>query len=333
MDAVQLRPLGAAVEGGVVRPVTVLMAVYNTPVAPLRQAIDSILAQTFGDFEFLIVDDGSTLESTRAYLAGRAALDPRIRVAWEPHRGLTRSLNRGLALAGGALIARQDADDWSAPQRVALQTAYLDAHRQTALVGSGAWMHQEDGRALWRVRMPETHAAILDALPRRNPFVHGSAVFRADVARAEGGYREIFTRSQDYDFFWRLAERYPAANLGQALYHYRYSSGAVSTERAAEQVTAHRAIQKLARARARGEPENPAAALAAARAETSAGAGLFRVLLKQADHRMLAGDYRGAARAYRELAWAHPASPLAWAKLARLGIFRVAPFLREACFR
>ncbi len=320
-------------EDGVTTPVTVLMAVYDTPVEPLLQAIDSIRSQTLADFEFLIIDDGSTAESTRAYLAGRAAIDGRIRVAWEPHRGLTASLNRGLELAAGTLIARQDADDWSAPERLARQTAYLAAHRETVLAGSAAWTHQQDGRALWRVRKPATHAEILAALPERNPFVHGSVMFRAEAARAAGGYREIFRRSQDYDFFWRLAERHPVANMAEPLYHYRYSTGAVSTARAAEQVASHRAIQKLGAARRRGEPEDPARALAEAQAEVASGAVLHRVLLKQADHRMLAGDYRGAARAYLDLARSHPASPLAWGKLARLGVFRAVPFLREASFR
>jgi hypothetical protein len=194
-------------------------------------------------------------------------------------------------------------------------------------------MHQEDGRALWRVRMPRTHSEILAAYPRRNPFVHGSVMFRAELARAAGGYRETFRRSQDYDFFWRLSERHPSANLAAALYHYRYGRGAVSAAHATEQAATHRAIQKLAAVRLRGGIEDPEAALEEARQETAGGAGLYRALLKQADHRMLAGDYRRAARAYLELARAHPASPLAWAKLARLGVFRAAPFLREACFR
>jgi glycosyltransferase involved in cell wall biosynthesis len=317
----------------VVIPVTVLMAVFNTPVGPLRQAIDSIREQTCRDFEFLIVDDGSTDEHTRHCLEQRSALDTRIRIAWEPHRGLTGALNRGLELARGAWIARQDADDWSEPARLEQQTEWTLRHPEAALLGADAWMHQQDGARLWRTRLPCTHTDILDAFPRRNPFVHGSVLFRADLARAEGGYREVFSCAQDYDLFWRLAERYPAANLSRPLYHYRYAGGAISATRAVEQAASHRAIQELARARQQGRREDAAAALAAARAEMSSGPGLYRALLKQADHRMLAGDYAGAARAYRELARACPGSPLAWAKLARLGVFRAAPFLREACFR
>jgi hypothetical protein len=158
-------------------------------------------------------------------------------------------------------------------------------------------------------------------------------MFRRAEALAAGGYRETFRCSQDYDFFWRLAERHGAANLPEPLYHYRYTSGSISAGRATEQLRAHHAICKLAEARHRGEPEDPAAALATATKSLTSGTGVFRALLKQADHLMLAGDYRKAAQSYFELLAEHPQSPIAWAKIARLGVFRTMPFLREASFR
>ena len=105
--------------------VTVLMAVYDPPIAMLEQAMDSIQSQTFADFEFLIVDDGSRDPAVRGFLAQRAKGDARIRILTEPHRGLTASLNRGLALARGTWIARQDADDWSEPTRLECQVGLL----------------------------------------------------------------------------------------------------------------------------------------------------------------------------------------------------------------
>jgi hypothetical protein len=308
--------------------VTVLMAVYDPPLAMLDQALESILSQSFADFEFLIVDDGSRSPVVRGFLAQRAKCDGRIRIATEPHRGLTASLNRGLVLARGTWIARQDADDWSEPVRLDRQMDYLRAHPDTTVLGTGAWTHQQDGRPLWPLRLPRAHADILARLPCGNPFVHGSVMFSRAVAVAAGGYREEFRCSQDYDFLWRLAEQGNAANLAEPLYHYRYTSGSVSAGRAAEQARAHRAIQRLAVARKRGEPEDVAGALAAAGEEHSFGA-----LLKQADHLMLAGDYRQAWTAYSKLLRSHPQNPLAWTKLARLGVFSVFPRLREACFR
>jgi glycosyltransferase involved in cell wall biosynthesis len=325
--------MGAAMERDVVTTVTVLMAVYDTPEAMLDRAIASIRRQTLAEFEFLILDDGSRSDGTRACLLRHAAADPRIRLRWESHRGLTRTLNCGLALASGKLIARQDADDWSEPERLDLQVAFFAAHPEIALCGTGAWMHQEDGSRLWPVRMPETAAQIAAALWRGNPFLHGSAMFRADAGRALGGYHEEFPCSQDYDFFWRLTEAGGAANLAQPLYHYRYAGGAVSAGRAEEQARAHRAAQKLAEARRRGQPEDVAQALADAAQEIACGPGAFRAALKQADHRMLAGDYRGACRVYRHALVQNPRSALAWGKLARWAVFAALPPAREACFR
>ncbi|MEI9811420.1 MAG: glycosyltransferase [Acidobacteriota bacterium] len=312
--------------------VTVLMSVYNAPLPLLNAAIDSILAQTHADFEFLIIDDGSDCQEARAFLARKSLADPRIRVAWEPHRGLTASLNRGLELAGGEFIARQDADDWSSPHRLEHQLAHLHQHPGDAVCGSDAWMHQHNGRKLWRTHLPQSRDELLCAFPRRNPFVHGAVMFRKAAALAEGGYCEHFPCSQDYDLFWRMTERYGAVNLSMPLYHYRYTGGSVSANKAAEQLRAHDAIRVLAAARQRGESQEPSLALARSSAVDN-GHGLVRALLKQADHCMLAGDYRRAARSYLGLVANHPGNPLAWAKLIRLGVFRIAPFLREACFR
>ncbi|MGH9646650.1 MAG: glycosyltransferase family 2 protein, partial [Bryobacteraceae bacterium] len=117
--------------------VTVLMAVFDPPLAMLDQALESILGQIFADFEFLVVDDGSRDPAVREFLAERAKSDGRIRIATEPHRGLTASLNRGLTLARGRWIARQDADDWSEPLRLERQIEYFRTHPGTTVLGTG----------------------------------------------------------------------------------------------------------------------------------------------------------------------------------------------------
>ncbi len=310
--------------------VTVLMPVYDTPAAMLEQAIDSILHQSLGDFEFLVVDDGSRSEATRDCLICYAKADERIRVAWEAHGGVTRALNTGLRLARGGWIARQDSDDWSEMGRLAAQLGFLRAHPEIGVCGTAAWMHQSNGRRLWLRRFAGSLEEIAAAFWKGSPFVHGSVMFRTEAARSLGGYREEFACAQDYDFLWRLTEAAGAANLDQALYHYRYSSGSVSGRRAAEQARSYRAAQRLALARRRGEREDVAAALAASEAGRQAR---FAAALKQADHVMLAGEYGRAWRAYVELAWGRPGSGLAWAKLARWGVFVAVPPMREACFR
>jgi glycosyltransferase involved in cell wall biosynthesis len=314
--------------------ITVLMSVHNTPPSMLARAVESIRTQTWTNFEFLILDDGSTADSTRAYLIQLAtARDCRIRLYFEPHRGLTPTLNRGLALAKGDFIARQDSDDWSEPDRLERQTAYLEAHPDTGLLGSAAWTHQQDETPLWKVRMPENQVKILEAFQRgNNPFVHGSVMFPAAAAQALGGYREELPCSQDYDFLWRLTETAGATNLAEPLYHYRYSAISVSAMRAVEQARAHRATRILARARRRGEPEDVAKAFAGC-SDLEERCARAAAALKQADHMMLAGDYRRAFRAYRTQVWSRPQDLLGWAKLARLGLFSVSPPLRRWSFR
>jgi len=314
------------------KQITVLMAVRDTPPGMLRPAVESIRRQTLRGFEFLILDDGSERPETCAELERQAAADSRIRLERGPPRGLTAALNRGLALAAGALIARQDADDWSEPERLARQTAFLDAHPHIALCGTNAWTHRQDGRSLWATRLPESAAAIREALCKGNPFVHGSTLFRAGIARDLGGYRAEFRSAQDYDFFWRMSDAGGAVNLAEPLYHYRYGAAAVSAGRAAEQARAHRAAQLLAAARRSGGVENVARALDQAGREIAA-AGPHATALKQIDHRLLAGDFRAAGWAYAEVLRAHPASGLAWGKLLRWAVFAAVPPAREWCFR
>ena len=163
--------------------VTVHMNVFDTPAGLLRQAIESIRSQTLRNFEFLIIDDGSQYPRTLAELKRQAAADSRIRLEMNPHAGVSRALNRGLALAARSLIARQDADDWSEPERLERQVAFLAEHPQLAVCGSNAWTHRHDGRRLWPTRLPQTSEQIRAACWRQNPFVHGSTMFRAAAAR------------------------------------------------------------------------------------------------------------------------------------------------------
>jgi glycosyltransferase involved in cell wall biosynthesis len=297
----------------------------------LDRAVESVLAQTFRDFELLLIDDGSRDASVRARLDWWALRDSRVRLYHEPHRGVPATSNRGLALARGEWIARQDADDWSEPKRLFRQAAFLREHPEVTLAGTDTESHSADGALLWRLRLPHTSAELEHALWKGNPFVHGSTMFRRRTALQIGGYREAFPCSSDYDFLWRLTEAGGAVNLRQVLYHYRYTGGSISASRAAGQALVHRAAQVLAGARRRGETENVAEALAAAEAAT--GSLAFRDLLKQADHVMLAGDFSGARNAYFDVLRSHPWSVLAWAKMLRLGIFRAIPPAREACFR
>jgi glycosyltransferase involved in cell wall biosynthesis len=215
--------------GGTAPKVTVLMAVYNGE-RYLRDAIDSILRQTFTDFEFIIVDDGSK-DGSRDIILFYCG-DPRVRLIDNPSNvGLTRSLNRGLALARGTLVARQDADDISYPQRLARQVSFMDSHPGTALLGTQVRHIGKDGRPN---RAAEWEKAVTDLGIRwqtlfDSPFVHASVMFRTDMVREGlGGYDERFATSQDYELWSRIVACQSVANLPEALLDFRSHPGSVS---------------------------------------------------------------------------------------------------------
>ena len=165
--------------------ITVLLAVHNGE-PWLREAVASILAQSWREFEFLIIDDAST-DTTPEFL--RTLTDPRIRIVRnETNLGLTASLNRGLQLAQGDLIARQDADDVSHPHRLAKQAAFLSAHPQIAAVGSQAWLIDEHGRSLGRKDLPIGHRGIWWSHLWDNALAHSAVMFRRKAVLEAGGY-------------------------------------------------------------------------------------------------------------------------------------------------
>ena len=172
--------------------VTVLMSVYNGK-RYLREAIDSILDQTFRDFEFLIINDGSTDSSSDII---RSYDDSRIRlIENEKNIGLTRSLNKGLKLARGEYIARMDADDRSMPERLEKEILFLDKNKNVGLVGTYFLMVNKSGKVL-STFSPGT-SGLSEKLLEGNMFGHGSTMFRADCIEKVGYYREEFRSAQD----------------------------------------------------------------------------------------------------------------------------------------
>ena len=210
--------------------VTVLMAVFNGE-RHLRAAIDSILEQSFSDFELLIVDDAST-DSSMSIVADYD--DTRIVVVGnEQNLGLTKSLNRGLAVARGEYVARLDADDLAHPDRLALQVAHLDRHPTHALVASAYQRIGDDGTRYPSRAAPLTAEGIRWRLLFLNAFAHSSVTFRRGVTTALGGYDEAFVYAQDYELWSRLADRHPVAALPQELAAYRDSAVSMTNEREA----------------------------------------------------------------------------------------------------
>ncbi len=193
---------------------TVLLCVWNGE-AYLRAAIESVLRQSYRDFEFLIIDDAST-DTTAEIL--RATGDPRVRVLRnERNLGLTASLNRGLAEARGEFIARQDADDLSHPDRFALQLSFLHAHHSSGAVGAQARLIDGRGRSLGKKDFPLGFRSIWWAHLFDNALAHSAVIFRRNAVQNIGGYDESYRASQDYELWSRLGERHLLANLPERL--------------------------------------------------------------------------------------------------------------------
>jgi cellulose synthase/poly-beta-1,6-N-acetylglucosamine synthase-like glycosyltransferase len=206
------------------------MAVYNGG-EYLRPAIDSILAQTFTDFEFIIVDDGSTDGSVDVV---RTYTDSRIRLYAEPHRGFSASLNLGVKVGRGAFIARMDADDVSAPERIACQVGFLQAHPDIGLVGS--WLQVFGSKSGFVQKLPVSDGQLKLALSHDNPFGHGSIMLRRALLAEVGTYRSELYPAEDFDLWLRISEREPVANMPVVLYSWRlHQTQMTSTVRAAMQ--------------------------------------------------------------------------------------------------
>jgi len=202
--------------------VTVLMGVFNAS-PRLEHALRSVLQQTFRDFEFLIIDDGSTDESGDV-LRRFATEDPRIRViSHATNRGLGAVLRQGVEQARGALVARMDADDVSLPQRLERQVEFFRAHPDVDVAGSYALDVDAEGRGLRERRVPISHERIVE-LVWSNPFIHTTVMFRRDAILSVGSYAAELQRRQDYDLWFRCVRgglRF--ANIPEPLVQYHFS--------------------------------------------------------------------------------------------------------------
>lgn len=204
------------------KKITVLMPVYNGA-AYLREAIDSILNQTFPYFEFLIIDDGSsdhTVEIVRSYDDQRIVL-----VRNEYNMGISATLNKGIELASCDIIARMDADDICNPQRLARQYFYLMNHRHCAMVSSWARVITHDKRF---VRLEKYHSEYYYYnLTFECWMYHPTIMFRRDPVKQVGMYSMPF--SEDYDLFWKLSVRFEIGNIEEPLVDYRLSPTSLNT--------------------------------------------------------------------------------------------------------
>jgi glycosyltransferase involved in cell wall biosynthesis len=191
----------------------------------LREAVESVLAQTLRSLQVIAVDDGST-DGTRAILD--SFRDERLWIVSQPHLGLVAALNRAAREAGGSHLTRMDADDVSLPDRVERQAAFLDAHPRVGLVVCGVTVIDEGGRSLWTHVLPPDDASLRRRLLLRNPFTHGAVTMRREAFERAGGYRPVYGANEDYDLWRRIARDWELAALPEVLYLYREHAAAVT---------------------------------------------------------------------------------------------------------
>lgn len=205
--------------------ISVLMSVYNGE-RWLRDSIDSVLAQSKDNFEFIIINDGSTDDTARILDSFK---DRRLVIINQKNIGLTKSLNRGLNIARGKFVARIDADDICMPDRLSKQKIFLIENPDVVLVGSNAMLIDESNNDIGYTVYPTSHDSLLKRLKKFQPvFPHSSIFFRKDMVACEGGYNPYFTRSQDNELYLRLSEKYQMAGLDEYLVKLRFTRNSLS---------------------------------------------------------------------------------------------------------
>ncbi|MBL4658797.1 MAG: glycosyltransferase [Alcanivoracaceae bacterium] len=214
--------------------ISVLMPIYNAE-RFLKTALESILSQSFSDFEIIAINDGST-DASGKILASYG--DKRLRVINnDGNKGLIYTLNKGIEKANGKYIARMDADDIALPNRLAMQVEFLEAHPSIVLLGGHAEMIDEHGVPFMPMTPPLSHQAIINRIFIGSCFIHPSVMFRTDVVRELGGYRHDALHAEDYDLWLRIIQNHQVANLSAILIQYRIHPDQVSQRKMRQQRT------------------------------------------------------------------------------------------------
>lgn len=211
--------------------VSVVMSVYNgSPY--LREAISSILTQSFSDFEFIIIDDGSTDNSVEIITSFN---DSRILLVRQNNTGLAKALNKGIAISNTSYIVRMDADDISLPDRIKLQFEFLEKTPHCIAVGSNAIEIDKDGKYIFTSNLLLTWKDIKEFMIKKlqnktpwNPFYHSSITFRKDAFYITGGYNEIITVAEDVILFTKMLKIGQLWNLEVPLIKYRIVPSAMT---------------------------------------------------------------------------------------------------------
>ena len=215
--------------------VSIIMSVHNG-MPFLIEAMKSVQQQTWTDFEFIIINDGSS-DDSGGYIEKNQGNDKRIILIKQSNLGLTKSLNRGIKISKGEYIARIDADDIWHKDKLAKQIKYLEAHPNCALLGTAYQRIDANGAYLGEATIAifNSDNLIRDAITKFNPFFHSSVIFRRDACMQLGGYDEFYRYAQDYNLWVRFIAKYSVANLPEILAFQRITQDNISIKKERKQ--------------------------------------------------------------------------------------------------
>ena len=272
--------------------VSVVMSVFNGE-PYVAEAIDSILGQTFEDFEFIVIDDGS-YDGTLGILKGYH--DKRLKIVAQENAGLAKALNRAIDMAAGLYIARQDADDVSLPRRFEKQIDYLEKHPDVVVLGTSAIRIDAEGKLIEPCSAKLGSEVIKRALySGSSPLWHGSVVMRAEALRAVGAYRAVLDHAEDFDLWLRISELGEIENLPDFLYKQRLTATRATSAHFIRHERFGRWALDCARARRNHEPEPRPSGLDAPPTATE----LFSMHLFKGKEALTLNDYRTARCEFR----------------------------------
>lgn len=204
--------------------ISVIMSVYNGE-KYLSEAINSVLSQDFSDFEFIIIDDGSTDKSLEVI---KSFSDNRIKVIFRENRGLIASLNEAISLSTGQYIARMDADDICLSNRFFKQLEAF-SNSEVGLVGSWANKINENGEEVGMMAYPPLdYQKIKSFFIKHNPFIHSSVMIKKEVFDSVGVYNPKYKHAEDYELWSRVLRKFKALNIPEPLIKYRINNNGVT---------------------------------------------------------------------------------------------------------
>ena len=210
--------------------ISVLMPCYNAAEF-IRESIDSVLNQTYSDFELILINDGST-DETQSIIDEYTSTNKIIRGITKENSGIPDTLNVGIEAAKGAWIARLDSDDIAMPNRFQMQIDYVGNHPEIILLGSGCIVIDEYGNEIKKYSYGETHQEIVRNMLRLKPFFpHSSALFFKNAAQKLGGYVTRFSEGEDLDLWLRISNTGAIACLPQSLIKLRKHANCVTVKK------------------------------------------------------------------------------------------------------